>query len=494
MHSQQWRAEDSHTVLIGLDLGTSGLKGVAVDLNGYVIARGQAGYVTSRPEPGASEQDPQDWVTACQQVINQLSEQISTDLWVGIGLSGMIPTLVCLDKESNPIGSAITWEDGRAESFGEAFRSKCGVVALYEATGQVVDGRYLIPMWQRLCEEEPRRLAETVTIASAKDYLFGVLTGVVETDPSTATGYGCFNLKNECWDESILKASGISVAVPNIAGSSAWRPVAENAASNFGLPSGLPICIGAADSVLGALGMGISTPGEIAYVAGTSTVILGISATIPVDPQQRFIVTPMAEPDTWGLEMDLLSTGGAIRWLSELFGEASETSALDLASTSNSIEPPTFLPYVAPGEQGALWNPNLRGSVHGLQLTHSKGDIMKALVDGILFESWRCISVVQEFGFIGEDISVAGGSALNPWFRKQLADVLQRNVNAPIDGDSDYSALGAALTLARARDIEVAKPERQTMTISPDPVSETFWRERFAQYESVRLSQPQVTD
>lgn len=490
MHSQQWRADGNHTVLIGLDLGTSGLKGVAVDLNGYVIARGQASYETSRPEPGASEQDPQDWIAACQQVINQLSEQISTDLWVGVGLSGMIPTLVCLDGKLNPVGSAITWEDGRAERFGDALRTRCGEISLYEATGQVVDGRYLIPMWLRLCEEEPRRLAETVTIASAKDYLFGVLTSVVETDPSTATGFGCFNLKNECWDESILKASGISIAVPNIASSSTWRPITEGAAATFSLPLGIPICIGAADSVLGALGMGISTPGEIAYVAGTSTVILGISATIPVDPQQRFIVTPMAESGTWGLEMDLLSTGGAIRWLSELFGEASETSALHLASTSNSIEPPTFLPYVAPGEQGALWNPNLRGSVHGLQLTHSKGDIMKALVDGILFESWRCISVLQELGFPSEDVSVAGGSALNPWFRKQLADVLQRNVKAPIDGDSDYSALGAALILARAQGIEVARPERQTITISPDLTLETSWREKFSQYELIRFSQP----
>ena len=94
MHSQQWRADANHTVLIGLDLGTSGLKGVAVDLNGYVIARGQATYPTSRPELGASEQDPKHWLDASELVIRQLAEQIPTELWAGIGLSGMIPTLV----------------------------------------------------------------------------------------------------------------------------------------------------------------------------------------------------------------------------------------------------------------------------------------------------------------------------------------------------------------------------------------------------------------
>ena len=494
MHSQQWRADGNHTVLIGLDLGTSGLKGVAVDLNGYVIARGQSTYPTSRPELGASEQDPKNWIDACHLVIGQLAEQIPSALWAGIGLSGMIPTLVCLDNESNPVGSAITWEDGRAEDFGNSFRNKFGEAALYKATGQLVDGRYLIPMWQRLCEVDTQRKAKTATIASAKDYLFGVLTGVVETDPSTATGFGCFNLKNERWDESILQASGISVRVPSIAKSTTWRPVTEIAASTFDLPKGLPICIGAADSVLGAIGMGITARGQIAYVAGTSTVILGISESIPDEPQHRFIVTPMAEPGTWGLEMDLLSTGGAIRWLSELFGEPSETAALELASRSNSNEPPIFLPYVSPGEQGALWDPNISGSIHGLHLSHSKGDIMKALVDGILLESWRCISVLQEFGFQGEDVSVAGGSALNPWFRQQLADVLQRNVIAPIDGDSDYSALGAALILARSQGISVESPERQTMKIGPDPTLESVWREKFAKFELVRLSQPSVTD
>ena len=488
MHSQQWRADGNHTVLIGLDLGTSGLKGVAVDLNGYVIARGQATYLTSRPQLGASEQNPQDWLDACRFVVNQLAEQIPLELWAGIGLSGMIPTLVCLDQESNPVGSAITWEDGRAESFGEVLRNEYGAAELYKATGQVVDGRYLIPMWQRLCETEPSRALETVTIAGAKDYLFGALTGVVETDPSTATGYGCFNLNDECWDKSILKTSGISVEVPAIATSSTWRPVSEVGASTFDLPPGLPICIGAADSVLGAVGMGIRTAGQIAYVAGTSTVILGISESIPTDLAQRFIVTPMAESGTWGLEMDLLSTGGAIRWLSELFGEASETAALELASRSTASELPTFLPYVAPGEQGALWDPNLSGSIHGLQLSHSKGDIMRSLVDGILLESWRCISVLQEFGFNGEDISVAGGSALNPWFRQQLADALQRNVIAPIDGDSDYSALGAALVLAKSLEIDVKKSERQTMKITPNPVTESLWQEKFAHYELVRLS------
>jgi sugar (pentulose or hexulose) kinase len=105
-----------------------------------------------------------------------------------------------------------------------------------------------------------------------------------------------------------------------------------------------------------------------------------------------------------------------------------------------------------------------------------------------LLESFRCISVLQEFGFHREEISVAGGSALNPWFRQQLADALQRNVLAPIDGDSDYSALGAALVLAKSQGIYVQTSERQSMKIDLNPITESLWQNKFAKYELVRLS------
>ena len=486
MHSPQWRDEDNRSAFIGLDLGTSGLKGLAVSLDGQVLARGHASYVTHRPQPGASEQEPNEWLTAVASVIAQLAEQCSVETWASIGLSGMIPTLVCLDEHKNPVGRSITWEDGRADDFGNALREAFGAQELYELTGQWVDGRYLLPMWSRLRSVEPERIASTRTLAGAKDFVFASLTNVVATDPSTATGFGCYQLADGQWNSQAMLLAGCEVALPAVYPSTHVEPLTEAAAKLLGLPSGMPVCLGAADSVLGAMGMGVTESGSIAYVAGTSTVILGVTDSAPVDPLHRFIVTPMAREGSWGVEMDLLSTGGAIRWFSAMLGQADEAQALLLAEHSTGENLPTFLPYVAPGEQGALWDPTLTGTIIGLELGHSAGDLMRSLINGIVLESMRCTDVLSDMGFPEGNLRVAGGSALNPWFRQQLADATGREVVAPVDGDSDYSALGAAMIAAISLGQEIASAQQATTMIEPASAQRSVWRERFVTHEKVR--------
>ncbi len=486
MHSPQWRVEDSHNVFIGLDLGTSGLKGLAVSVDGHVLARGHSSYATHRPQAGASEQDANEWLSAVFDVVTQLARQVPSQQWASIGLSGMIPTLVCLDSKYEPVGRAITWEDGRADEFGDQLRSSYGEQALYELTGQWVDGRYLLPMWSRLREVEPERIANTQAIAGAKDFIFAKLTGLLATDPSTATGTGCYRLSDGTWDAKVLQLASCEVALPEILPSTYAHELSESAAKWLGLPIGLPVCLGAADSVLGALGMGVDQDGSIAYVAGTSTVILGVTRNVPIDPLHRFIVTPMATDSLWGVEMDLLSTGGAIRWFAGLLGQSDEAQALELAEQATSENLPVFLPYVAPGEQGALWDPTLTGTVVGLELSHTSGDLMRALIDGIVCESLRCVDVLEDIGFPAGTLRVAGGSALNPWFRQQLADATGRAVVAPVDGDSDYSALGAAMIAAYSQAREITQAAQATTTISARTNKRDIWRERFDRYDAIR--------
>lgn len=137
-------------VWVGLDLGTSGLKGVAVGPDGRVLARAASRYPTHRPEPGAAEQDPADWMSAVELVVAQLRGEVEAARWAGIGLSAMLPTLVLADVEGAAVGRAITWEDARAEPQGDVLRERIGAATLYRRTGQWVDGRYLVPMHQRL--------------------------------------------------------------------------------------------------------------------------------------------------------------------------------------------------------------------------------------------------------------------------------------------------------------------------------------------------------
>jgi sugar (pentulose or hexulose) kinase len=465
----------------GLDLGTSSLKGAVVDAYGTVVASAQASYPTNRPSPGRAEQAPTDWIVATGRVLRQLSREAPAERWHAIGLSGMIPTLVTLNGSRRPIGPAITWEDARAEAEGEALRKAIGPDHLYHLTGQWVDGRYLLPMFMWLKRGEPDRAASTASICGAKDYLYLYLTGEPATDPSTASGYGCYELATGTWNPDIAAAAGVATsALPGIVASSATSPIRSEVASALELPEGLPVAIGAADSVLGAVGLGVTEPGQVAYIAGTSTVILEVSDRVQLDKAHRYLVTPLAISDRWGLEMDLLSTGSAMQWLAAVMGLAGGApELLDLAAGS----PPgadglTFLPYFSSGEQGALWDSSLRGAILGLTLGHKREDLARALLEAIAIETRRCLGVLDETGHAVRDLKVAGMGAESSFFWQLLADATGRVITVPPSSATTVSALGAALIAAQAAGADPSTMHRHSegaVLLHPNPESASLW-------------------
>ena len=237
-------------------------------------------------------------------------------------------------------------------------------------------------------------------------------------------------------------------SLPPVLPSTACRPLRGEIAQRLGCGR-IPVCLGAADSVLGAHGLGVSRRGQVAYIAGTSNVIMGVADRLLLDPEHRFLVTPLAEPGRWGLEMDLMATGSAISWLAGLFGTGIDEAALvALATGVDPRDAPLVLPYLSPGEQGALWDPLLRGAFVGLELCHDRRHLARGLVNGIVLESRRCLTVLGETGQFGREIKVAGGSAADPGFRADLADATRRRVGRPGGHDADCSARGAALLAA----------------------------------------------
>jgi xylulokinase len=487
--------QDVGDVYIGLDLGTSGLKAVALAASGAILARASAAYPTHQPAAGAYEQDPGDWLRAVQQAVAGLGQAVPARRWRAIGLSGMIPTLVTLGPDGQPTGPAITWQDARADDLGDEFRERCGATELYRLTGQWVDGRYLLPMFGRIARVDPARAAATATIASAKDYLFAWLTGELVTDPSTASGYGCYELAEGRWHAAALALAGTLGMpgrwphLPSVWPSAASRPLRAEAAARLGCPP-VPVVLGAADSVLGALGLGVREPGQVAYVAGTSTVILGVADQLLLDPDHRFLVTPLAVPGWWGLEMDLLATGSAITWLAGLLGGDLDAAGLvELAAGTDPARAPVLLPYLSPGEQGALWDPLLRGAIAGLDLGHGREHLARALVNGIVLESRRCLAVLDETCGFGRAVEVAGGSAAAPSFRTDLADATRRPVSMPRDDDTDHSARGAALIAALVT--EGGWPDgafpAASLAAEPDEARAKLWDELWATHESARL-------
>ncbi|UNB55605.1 FGGY-family carbohydrate kinase [Mycolicibacterium sp. YH-1] len=480
---------EGEPLALGLDLGTSSLKAVAVGEDGRCVARARVSYPTSQPEPGAAEQNPADWLDACHRALAQLATQTDATSWRAIALSAMLPTLVSLGQDGVPIGSAITWKDGRAEAEGDDIAAAIGPATLYRRTGQRFDGRYLLAMHARRVR---LGLTPDAIVAGAKDYLYEVLTGELLTDPSTASGYGAYDLHDGRWDGEILAAAKVS-HVPDIAASNASRPLRADVAAGWGCPAGIPVVLGAADSVLGAYGLGVRAPGAVAYIAGTSNVILGHSSTARVDDDGRFLVTPMAD-DGFGLEMDLLATGSAVEWLANLLGVAGGPAELaDLAATAPLASAPLVLPYLSPGEQGALWDPNLIGSIEGLTLRTTPADLARGLIAGIVLESRRCIEALDEAAGARGPILMSGSGATSETFRRDLADATGRAVHCQRN-ERDHSALGAALFAGRNAlnwtdtDRELTPDERPEI-VEPDPRRAAEWAERFARHDEACRSQ-----
>jgi xylulokinase len=469
-------------VYVGIDLGTSAIKAVALGEDRRVRASARYGYATARPQPGAAEQDPRDWFAGLASVLAEVAAAVPARSWAGVGLSAMLPTLVELDADGEPYGPAITWEDSRAEAEASVLRAEVGDDELYRITGQRVDGRYLTPMHARL-----RGLGQAgVSVAGAKDVLFGELTGQLLTDPSTAAGFGVFDLQRGRWNPDLVAAADLS-GLPSVAPASTTLPIRGCWSDRLGLPAGLPVVLGAADSVLGALGVGAVDGGDVAVIAGTSAIVLGVSDALVLDRERRYLVTPLAG-DGWGLEMDLLAVGSAFEWMAGLLGLSGPAALLDAAAEVPLEEAPVFLPYLAPGEQGALWDPELTGALHGVRLGMGAGHIGRGLLTGVVTELRRCVEVLATTTGRRGPILLGGGGAVSPLLWQDLADATGREVRVdPLV--RDHSALGAALFAASSLGCPIAPGSAAMRAIAPRPSRFEEWSEIAERHDALRRAQ-----
>jgi xylulokinase len=467
-------------VFVGVDLGTSALKLVALAADGSQLGVARRSYPTSRPETGAAEQDPQHWWSALEAAIGDLAREVPPESWAGMGLSAMLPTLVELDDHLRPLSPALTWEDSRAEAEAEEFCAAVGDAAVYGLTGQRVDGRYLAPMHARL-----RRLGRHGTrMAGAKDVLFHQLTGELLTDPSTAAGTGVYDLDRDCWDTELVAAAGIP-RLPDIAASATALPLRADLCHRWGLPDRLPVVLGAADSALGAAGAGATRHGDVAVIAGTSAIVLGVCDTAIRDPGRRYLITPLTGTG-WGLEMDLMAVGSAFQGIAELVGLPGPADLLAAAATVPADEAPLFLPYLSPGEQGALWDPDLTGTLHGLSLGMGAGHVGRALLTGVVIELRRCTDILAETTGLRGPILLGGGAAASPLMWQDLADSTGRDVL--VDPTlRDHSTLGAALFTAASLGTPIPRTQR-TRDIAPRRERAQWWADAARRHDALRTT------
>jgi xylulokinase len=430
--------------LLGIDLGTSAIKLVAVSRKGRVLASAREPYPTIATAAGQAEQNCRDWLKALQAAARRIRARLVHTQVESIALTGQMPTLVVLSKQK-PVGSAITWQDSRADEWVKDRVDADLRRHIYRATGILIDGRYLAPMFRYHHRSEQKADG----VLSAKDFLFHALTGLKVTDPSTASGYGLYNLQAKAWDPELCQFWDIDQqTLPTIESSSFRAPLSAQGHRLIGCAVGTPVVLGCADSVAGVYAViGEQLQNTATILTGTSTVVMRCLSQPRWDRLNRYLLTPFALDGWYGCEADLLASGSARKWGAGVFlPNASKKSHRSLWQPIYRVAPGAdglfFSPFLAGGEQGVLWNPQLRGCVSGLTLAHGGVQIMRALLEGLCFEVRRCLDVFEEEGNVSF-VGVAGWIADIPPELQLLADVIGRPVHA-FRLDS-ASAVGATL-------------------------------------------------
>ena len=290
------------TRLVGLDVGTTGVKALALSPEGDVLARAEEPYGLSTPRPGWSEQDPEDWWRAAERALARLGGPPTA-----IGLSGQMHGLVVLDDRDRVLRPAILWNDQRTEAECAEIERRVGLARLIQLTGNRALTGFTAPKLLWLRRHEPDTYARIAHVLLPKDYVRLRLTGEHAIDVADASGTLLFDVASRRWSEEMLEALELDPA---------WLPKSHESPEISGATAaGAPVAAGAGDQAAAALGAGVDRPGPVSVVLGTSGVVFAALPAFAADPQARVQAFCHAVPGGWHAMGVMLSAAGSLRWL-----------------------------------------------------------------------------------------------------------------------------------------------------------------------------------
>jgi xylulokinase len=403
-------------MLVGVDVGTSGVKALAIDADGAVRARAEAEYPLSTPRPGWAEQDPEDWWRATELVLARLREECGRP--AGIGLSGQMHGLVALDAGNEVIRPAILWNDQRTQAECQEIEETLGLDRLIELTGNRALPGFTAPKLLWLRHHEPDAYARIARIALPKDYVRLRLTGEHATDVADASGTLLLDVAERTWSDELLDALEIDRA---------WLPrVTESPELTGETPDKVPVAAGSGDQAAGALGVGVDQPGPVSVALGTSGVVFAALSSFAADPRARVHAFCHAVPYAWHAMGVMLSAGGSLRWLRDT--AAPDTPYEELVREAEpwpaGTEGLIFLPYLA-GERTPHADPDARGAFVGMTIRHDRGALVRAVLEGVAFGLRDSLDLVSELAGRPALGRVSGGGARSELWLRIVASALE---------------------------------------------------------------------
>lgn len=474
---------------LGLDIGTSAIKAVLVDDAQSVIATAETPLAISRPQPGFSEQSPEDWWQATLASIDTLKAEQPKALAAvrGIGLSGQMHGAVLLDAFGKVLRPAILWNDGRSSA--ECRELEERFPALHQVAGNLAFPGFTAPklMWVR--KHEPDLFARMAKVLLPKAYVGFRLTGEMVEEMSDASGTLWLDVGRRDWSDEALAATGMSREhMPRLVeGSAAAGRIKPELAARWGMENPPVLAGGAGDNAAGAIGLGAIGANDAFVSLGTSGVLWATTDRYAPNPQSSVHAFCHAIPATWHQMGVILSAASALGWWANVAKEAPGDLLAPLGDAPKAPSRATFLPYLS-GERTPHNDTAIRAAFVGMDHDTGRDELTQAVLEGVSFAFKDCLDALSAAGTRLTQADVIGGGSRSRFWIAVLASVLGIPLNRVEDGERG-GAFGAARLARMAATgespAEICLPPRRIETIEPDPVLQQAYAERHALYKAL---------
>lgn len=464
--------------LLGVDIGTSGTKTVLFDEMGNARASDLQEYPLYQPKNGWAEQDPDDWwkatYTSIKNVLNKSG--VSPDEVKGVGLSGQMHGLVMLDKDNKILRKSIIWCDQRSGAECEQITELIGAKRLIEITANPALTGFTASKIMWVKNHEPEIFDKAAKILLPKDYVRYKLTGEFATEVSDASGMQLLDVPNRCWSDEVLQKLGLNQSMLGKVYESqeVTGTIHQHSAELTGLKVGTPVVGGAGDQAAGAVGNGIVKPGVISSTIGTSGVVFAYMDKVSIDPLGRVHTFCHAVPNTWHIMGVTQGAGLSLQWFrnnfckdematAELMGVdpyyLMDKAAEKVEAGSNGL---LYLPYLM-GERTPHLDPDCRGVFFGLSAKHTKKEVLRSVMEGVVYSLKDCLEIIKELGVDVSEVRASGGGGKSPLWRQMQADVFNSEI-CTINA-SEGPAFGVAILAGVGSGVYKSVPEACEATI-----------------------------
>jgi len=487
---------------IGIDIGTTGVRAVAYQPDGRSASAAAREYPLNSPQAGWAEQDPEEIMASALHVLRELSCALdqSGNRPDGVAISSAFHTFLAYDKEWRPITQLMTWADTRSQrAVQDLKRTFAEVPGVYRRTGCPLSPVYPMTKIAWMRGERPEMFARTARFGSIKDHVFRALTGEWAVDRSIASGSGLYNLFRAEWDKELVAYLGIRPeSLPPIVSTTYSAPLSAAMAANTGLPAGIPVVIGAGDGVLVNVGVGAVRPGQMSCTIGASGAVRMLSDAPLTDEKGRTWCYNLTDT-AWVLGGAINNGGIVLRWMRDRLNEANpeatrrpETDAYALMTLKAGAVPAgsdglIMLPFFT-GERAPNWNADARGVLFGLTLGHTASHMIRAILEGVCYRMNSIMLALIDVAGPAQEIRVSGSFTRSDLWVQILADVFDRELNAPnVDEGAAFGAAVLGFVSAGALDDISATAEFVSVkkTYRPRPAEAEVYRTLFGVYERI---------